>query len=65
MVTLENLGPNINGPQTWEAQPSLSGDGNTLFFHLLDRVVLVKLIFIIQIEMKTELGPKPKILEDR
>ena len=29
---LENLGPNINGPQTWEAQPSLSGDGNTLFF---------------------------------
>ena len=29
---LENLGPNINGPQTWEAQPSLSGDGKTLFF---------------------------------
>jgi outer membrane protein OmpA-like peptidoglycan-associated protein/tetratricopeptide (TPR) repeat protein len=29
---LENLGPNINGPQTWEAQPSLSGDGNTLYF---------------------------------
>ncbi len=30
--TLQNLGPNINGPQTWEAQPSLSGDGKTLFF---------------------------------
>ena len=29
---LQNLGPNINGPQTWEAQPSLSGDGKTLFF---------------------------------
>ena len=29
---MENLGPNINGPQTWEAQPSLSGDGNTLYF---------------------------------
>ena len=25
-------GPNINGPQTWEAQPSLSGDGKTLYF---------------------------------
>ena len=30
--TLKNLGPNINGPQTWEAQPSLSGDGKTLYF---------------------------------
>ena len=29
---LENLGPNINGPDTWEAQPSLSADGKTLYF---------------------------------
>lgn len=29
---LVNLGPNINGTQTWEAQPSLSADGNTLYF---------------------------------
>lgn len=29
---LENLGPNINGPQSWEAQPSLSADGQTLYF---------------------------------
>lgn len=29
---LENLGPNINGPDSWEAQPSLSADGNTLYF---------------------------------
>lgn len=29
---LVNLGPNINGSQTWEAQPSLSADGNTLYF---------------------------------
>ena len=29
---LENLGPNINGPQTWEGQPSLSADGKTLYF---------------------------------
>ena len=29
---LQNLGPNINGPQTWEAQPSLSADGKTLYF---------------------------------
>ena len=29
---LKNIGPNINGPQTWEAQPSLSGDGKTLYF---------------------------------
>ena len=29
---LINLGPNINGPQSWEAQPTLSGDGKTLYF---------------------------------
>ena len=29
---LENLGPNINGLQSWEAQPSLSADGKTLYF---------------------------------
>ena len=29
---LRNLGPNINGPQTWEGQPSLSADGKTLYF---------------------------------
>ena len=29
---LENLGPNINGLQSWEAQPSLSADGNLLYF---------------------------------
>jgi outer membrane protein OmpA-like peptidoglycan-associated protein/tetratricopeptide (TPR) repeat protein len=29
---LENLGPNINTPDCWESQPSLSGDGRTLYF---------------------------------
>lgn len=29
---LENLGPNINTKDGWEAQPSLSADGNTLFY---------------------------------
>ena len=29
---LENLGPNINTPDGWEAQPSISGDGMTLYF---------------------------------
>lgn len=29
---LENLGPNINGLQSWEAQPSLSADGKILYF---------------------------------
>lgn len=29
---LENLGPNINTPDGWEAQPTLSPDGNTLYF---------------------------------
>ncbi|MGY6561813.1 MAG: OmpA family protein [Luteibaculaceae bacterium] len=28
----ENLGPNINTPLGWESQPSLSGDGMTLYF---------------------------------
>lgn len=29
---LEDLGPNINTPDGWESQPSLSADGNTLYF---------------------------------
>lgn len=29
---LVNLGPNINTKDGWEAQPSLSADGNTLFY---------------------------------
>lgn len=27
-----NLGPAINNPDSWESQPSISSDGNTLFF---------------------------------
>lgn len=29
---LKNLGPNINGKYTWESQPSISPDGNTIYF---------------------------------
>lgn len=29
---LYNLGPNINTPDGWESQPTLSADGNTLYF---------------------------------
>lgn len=29
---LENLGPNVNTKDGWEAQPTLSPDGNTLYF---------------------------------
>ncbi len=29
---LENLGPNVNTEDGWEAQPSLSADGKTLYF---------------------------------
>ena len=29
---LKNLGPNINGENSWEAQPSISADGKTLYF---------------------------------
>lgn len=29
---LKNLGPNINTPDGWEGQPSLSADGKTLYF---------------------------------
>jgi len=28
----KNLGPNINGKYSWESQPSISADGNTLYF---------------------------------
>ncbi|MEY3084107.1 MAG: hypothetical protein RL037_287 [Bacteroidota bacterium] len=30
--SLENMGPNINTPDGWEAQPTLSSDGQLLFF---------------------------------
>ncbi|MBK7753680.1 MAG: PD40 domain-containing protein [Flavobacteriales bacterium] len=29
---LEDLGPNVNTPDGWESQPTLSADGRTLFF---------------------------------
>jgi outer membrane protein OmpA-like peptidoglycan-associated protein/tetratricopeptide (TPR) repeat protein len=29
---ITNLGPNINTPNTWESQPSISPDGKTLYF---------------------------------
>ncbi|MDD3859105.1 MAG: OmpA family protein [Bacteroidales bacterium] len=29
---LVNMGPHINGIYTWESQPSISSDGNTLYF---------------------------------
>lgn len=29
---LRNLGPNVNGHDTWESQPSISSDGKTLYF---------------------------------
>lgn len=29
---LENLGPNVNGAETWESQPSISADGKTLYY---------------------------------
>lgn len=29
---LKNLGPNINGTDTWESQPSITADGKTLYF---------------------------------
>lgn len=32
---LENMGPGINSPRGWDAQPSLSADGNTLFYTTL------------------------------
>ena len=32
LVALVPLGANVNSPQGWEAQPSISGDGKTLFF---------------------------------
>lgn len=29
---LDDLGPSVNGPDSWESQPSLSGDGRTLYY---------------------------------
>jgi outer membrane protein OmpA-like peptidoglycan-associated protein/tetratricopeptide (TPR) repeat protein len=31
-TSITNLGPQINGNKSWEAQPTVSADGNTLYF---------------------------------
>lgn len=43
---LQNLGPDINTKDGWEAQPSLSADGNTLFYTAYRRTTRDNDIFI-------------------
>lgn len=45
---LVNLGPKINTPDGWEGQPSLSADGNTLFFTANRRTTKDNDIFIVK-----------------
>lgn len=42
---LKNLGPNVNGDKSWEAQPTLSADGNTLYFTKLSQYTLQEDIY--------------------
>lgn len=42
---LKNLGPNINGNKSWEAQPTLSADGNTLYFTKLSQYTMKEDIY--------------------
>ncbi len=42
---LKNLGPNINGKNSWEAQPTLSADGNTLYFTKLSQYTMKEDIY--------------------
>lgn len=43
---LKSLGPYINTPDGWEGQPSLSADGNTLYFTAMRRTTRDNDIFI-------------------
>lgn len=43
---LVNMGPGINTPDGWEGQPSLSADGNTLFYTAMRRTTKDNDIFV-------------------
>jgi outer membrane protein OmpA-like peptidoglycan-associated protein len=45
---LVNLGPKINTPDGWEAQPSMSADGNTLFYTANRRTTKDNDVFIVK-----------------
>lgn len=45
---LVNLGPKINTPDGWEGQPSLSADGNTLFYTAMRPTTRDNDIFIVK-----------------
>lgn len=45
---LENLGPKINGQTRWDAQPSLSADGNTLYYTVNGPTTRDNDIFIVE-----------------
>src|SRR5690554_4523076 len=52
---LKNLGDGINTNDGWEGQPSMSADGNTLYF-AANRPTTQTMIFSIQNVCLTELG---------
>ncbi|WP_294669722.1 OmpA family protein [uncultured Fluviicola sp.] len=45
---LVNLGPKINTPDGWEAQPSMSADGNTLFYTANRRTTKDNDVFVVK-----------------
>lgn len=45
---LENLGPGINTPNGWEGQPTLSPDGNTMYFTAMRPDTRDNDIFVVQ-----------------
>lgn len=57
---LENLGDKINSPDGWEGQPSLSADGNTLFYAVNRPTSRNNDIYIVQRDQNGEWGtPRP------
>lgn len=56
-TTLEDLGPNVNTPDGWESQPTLSADGRTLYFATVRKDSKGTDIFMSTRDEKGQWGP--------
>lgn len=60
---LRNLGPNVNTDEGWESQPSLSGDGQTLYFASARKGSLGMDIFTSELDVSGNWGPAIRLPE--
>ncbi len=60
---LRNLGPNVNTDEGWESQPSLSGDGQTLYFASARKGSLQMDIYKSELDATGNWGPAERLPE--